>query len=134
MSLTMKPRIGAGTGVAGRVFLTLFFLVFFAMGCLFTAFIVRQVWRDASAYSWERAECVILESQVADKGGKTPYVFEVSYQYEWKGKTYSSRQFSTQGRSFSDYHGAQTLVHRYRPDSKAFCYVDPNAPHDAVLQ
>ena len=72
MSLTIKPRIGAGIGAAGRVFLTLFFLVFFAMGYLFTVFIVKQVCRDASAYSWERAECVILESQVADRGGKTP--------------------------------------------------------------
>ena len=129
----MKPRIGA-SGAGGRVFLTLFFLVFFAMGCLFTGFVVKQVSRDASAYSWERTECVILESSVADKGGKTPYVFEVSYQYEWKGKTYGSRQYSTQTPSFSDYGGAQSLAERYRADTKAICYINPKAPHDAVLQ
>jgi hypothetical protein len=65
--------------VVGRIFLSLFFLVFFGMGLLFTAFIVRQTCIDARTYSWPKAECVILESGVRDKGGNSPYEFQVHY-------------------------------------------------------
>jgi len=94
---------GSSRSVVGRIFMSLFFLVFFGMGLLFTAFIVRQTYIDARTYSWPKAECVILESEVHDKGGNSPYEFQVHYQYEWKGATYSSHRFKTQSRSFSDY-------------------------------
>jgi hypothetical protein len=125
---------GSSRSVVGRIFLSLFFLVFFGMGLLFTAFIVRQTYIDARTYSWPKTECVILESGVHDKGGNSPYEFRVHYQYEWKGHTYSSHRFKTQNRSFSDYSAAQRLVEKFRHDTKAVCYVDPRNPSQAILE
>jgi len=132
--VNIQPGGGGSRSVPGRVFLSLFFLVFFGMGLLFTAFIVRQTYIDARTYHWPKAECVILESGVHDKGGNSPYEFQVNYQYEWKGNTYTSHRFKTQNRSFSDYSAAQRLVEKFRNDTKAVCYVDPRNPSQAILE
>jgi hypothetical protein len=125
---------GSSRSVVGRIFLSLFFLVFFGMGLLFTAFIVRQTYIDARTYGWPKAECVILESRVHDNGGNSPYEFQVHYQYEWKGNAHSSHRFKTQSRSFSDYSTAQRLVEKFQNDTKAVCYVDPRNPGQAILE
>ena len=60
--------IGRSAGVGGRIFASLFFLVFLGMGLLFCVFIVREVYGGAKTYSWPKVECVIIDSRVQEDG------------------------------------------------------------------
>jgi Protein of unknown function (DUF3592) len=132
-SFTVPASTGRGSSVGGRIFATLFFLVFGGMGLFFTVWLSMQVYRDAQTYRWPAVPCVILESGVTDKGGNSPYAVHVHYQYGWSGSTHSSQQLATQTKSFSDYSKAQLLVDKFRADTEGICYVNPRNPSDAVL-
>jgi hypothetical protein len=127
-------QLNVGRGLVGRLFLTFFFFIFLAMGLIFTGLIVRQVYIDTRTYAWPKVECLVLESGVNDKGGNSPYEFVVRYQYQWKDRTYSSQRFKTQNQSFSSYSDAQRLTERFRENTKATCYLDPENPTQAILQ
>ncbi len=119
----------------GRIFGSLFFLVFLGMGLLFCVFIGREVYLGAKTYSWQPAECVILESRVDEEGkGEHPYRFQVRYEYQWQGKAYGSEKWSQQDRAFSDYADAQRLSAKYPLDSKTTCYVNPAYPSETLLE
>ena len=127
--------ISRTTGVGGRLFSTVFFLVFLGMGLLFCVFIGREVYLGAKTYGWQRADCVILESRVEENGkGEKPYRFRVRYEYQWQGQTFSSEKSSRTERSFSGYEEAQRLAARYPLDSKAGCFVNPTNPSEALLE
>jgi hypothetical protein len=122
------------SGIGGKILGTIFFLFFGGLGLLFTVWLASQVYRDGQTYRWPPVPCVILESGVTDKGGSSPYVVQVHYQYEWSGSSHSSQQFATQTKAFSDYSKAQRLIDKFPADTKSFCYVDQHNPSDAVLQ
>jgi hypothetical protein len=123
-----------GGGIGGQILGTVFFLFFGGLGLLFTVLLAKQLYRDAQTYRWPGVPCVILESGVNDRGGNSPYVVHVRYQYDWNGSSRSSQQFATQTKAFSDYSKAQRLLDRFRSDTKSICYVNPRNPADAILQ
>jgi hypothetical protein len=121
-------------GIPGRVLGTLFFAVFLGMGLLFVGLIARQVFQDATTYSWPKVQCVILESGVHDKhGSESPYQFHAKFSYEWQGQNYTSEKVALQSRTFSDYSKAQRAADTFPADSKSICYVNPKAPSEAIL-
>jgi len=121
-------------GIPGRVFGTLFFAVFLGMGLVFVGLIGRQVFQDATTYTWPKVECVILESGVHDKhGSESPYHVHAKFSYQWQGQTYTSEKVALQSRTFSDYSKAQRAADKFPADSKAICYVNPKATSDAIL-
>ena len=127
-------RFKNARGIPGRVFGTLFFAVFLGMGLLFVGLIVRQVFQDATTYTWPKVECAILESGVHDKhGSESPYRVHARFIYEWQGQTYTSDKVALQSKTFSDYSKAQRTVDKFPADSKSFCYVNANAPSEAIL-
>jgi hypothetical protein len=129
-----QPSSGRGGSVGSRIFATVFCAVFAVVGVAITGVITKQFLRDAQTHRWPVVPCVILESGVTDKGGSSPYVPTVHYQYESQGRTFNSQQFATQPKSFSDYAKAQRLVDKFRADTKSTCYVNPQQPTDAILQ
>jgi uncharacterized protein DUF3592 len=127
--------IGMLVGFGRRIFGSLFFLLFFGMGLLFCVLIAREVYRDAKMYSWPKAECVIIQSGVREEPkSEQPYRFQVRYDYQWQGRTYTGTRWSRQEAGYSDYSGAQRLVSKYGADSKAECFVNPENPTEAVLK
>jgi heme/copper-type cytochrome/quinol oxidase subunit 2 len=138
ISPTIKRQTSSQLGVTGRLFLSLFFLAFFAGGMIFTGLIIRDVFRAAATYAWQRVECQILESRVADRrrssDDSNPYRFEVKYSYSFRGQTFTSEQYRRRGGAFSDYSKAQRLADRFAPRSQSVCYVDPSNPSEAVLE
>jgi len=121
-------------GIPGRVFGTLFFAVFLCMGLLFAGLIGRQVFHDATTYTWPRLECVILESGVLDKHGSgSPYHVHAKFSYQWQGQSYTSEKVALHSRTFSDYSKAQRAADKFPADSKSFCYVNPKGPSEAIL-
>ncbi|MCP5521922.1 MAG: DUF3592 domain-containing protein [Verrucomicrobiales bacterium] len=129
---------GKPAGVGGKIFLTLFLLVFLGMGLLFTGFLVREVVRSAKTRFWPAIPCVVLESGVVehtdDRDNNSPYLCSVQYRYEWQGRSYTSSQVSLQTPAFSDYGKAAALAGRFPSDREAVCHVNPRQPDQSVLQ
>src|SRR5437899_3914728 len=125
----MGISIDRSPGLGGRIFGSLFFLMFFGMGLLFCVLIVREVYGGAKTYSWPKAECLIIESRVQEDGkSQRPYRFRVRYDYQWQGRTYTGTKWSRQEAAYSDYSDAQRLMSKYPADSKVECFVNPQEP------
>ena len=121
-------------GLPGHVLGTLFFAVFLGMGLVFVGAIGRQVFQDATTYTWPKVECVILESGVHENhGSKWPYRVHAKFSYEWQGQAYTSEKVALQSRTFSDYSKAQRAADKFPADSKSICHVNPKAPSEAIL-
>lgn len=126
------------TGMAGTRWLALFFTVFLLMGGLTTYFLfVRPLVNIQRARSWQSVPCRVISSSVqshsGSKGGTT-YSVDILYAYAVDGKDYRSNRYDFMGGSSSGYNGKDAIVKRYRPGTKATCFVDPHDPAQAVLQ
>jgi hypothetical protein len=75
-------------GLGGRIGLTLFFFVFFAMGTLFTVFMAREAIRALQSQSWPTVEAEILASAVETTADN--YRFTVRYRYQHDRRDYES--------------------------------------------
>jgi hypothetical protein len=130
--------LSAGTqnaSVAGKIGITLFFSVFFAMGMLFEVLLVREIVRNITSRSWPKVSCTILESSVADDSSQSsPYHFAVKYQYVYQDKTWQSERYQFQNNNFDDYQSAQKLVNTCPVGAGSVCYVNPKNPAEAILR
>jgi hypothetical protein len=64
-TVRVKTPAGKPVGLAGRLGLSLFFLLFGGLGLLFTGFIVKSVWEEWQSRAWPPTPCRIVESRVA---------------------------------------------------------------------
>ena len=87
-------------GVGGRLFISVFFLFFFGMGSVFTWLVAREALAGVRTWTWSKAECQIIRSNVRDtnaRGRKTGDFFvDVQYQYRFQGQNFVSDQFRLQ--------------------------------------
>jgi uncharacterized protein DUF3592 len=138
INLGTKRRAEGQPGAVGKLFLSLFFLVFFAAGALFTAMMLREVFRVAATWSWQKVECEIVASTVVERrdsrSDNAPYWFEVQFSYSFNGAAYISGGHRRNPGGFSDYSTAQRLAEKYPAESKHSCYVNPSNPSEAVLE
>ncbi|MCX7047253.1 MAG: DUF3592 domain-containing protein [Candidatus Sumerlaeota bacterium] len=90
--------------------------------------------RMLAARSWTETPCKIISSRVTSHSGKgTTYGVDILYSYMVGGLEYRSSRYAFIVGTSSGRAGKQAIVSRYRPDSTALCYVNPNDPYDAVL-
>ena len=119
------------------MFASLFFGVFLAAGCFFTAGIGRSVWRVLDTYLWKRAECEIVASSArqrpAPRDSGKPYEFIVEYRYDAGREWLTATRWSTKDAAFERYEEAQRLVDRFRPGARTECWVNPADARDAIL-
>ena len=111
--------------------MTLFFAVFFAMGSLFTAFIVRDAAKACASRTWPTAPATILESAVKEDGDN--HRFTVRYRYEYERRQFESVTYQHSYTGSDDYAQAQRLADRFPAGSTTTCRVNPANPDDAVL-
>ncbi len=122
----------AGTG--GKIGLTLFFLVFFLMGSLFEVLIARDFLARVKRRTWQTVPCTILQSRVEETNDSDhPYVLQVQYEYQYKGRSYQANSYALNYRGSDSYDKTAKLAHRYAPGSPQRCYVNPKMPQQAVL-
>jgi len=125
-----KPREIMGKGCT-----SIFFAFFALMGLGFTGVMCYALYDTARPYTWDKTDCVILESGVRTKPDKeSPYRFEVKYAYRHKGERYESDVYEDGYSGSNDYGDAQRLADKYKVGSKATCYVNPSDPHKALLK
>jgi hypothetical protein len=124
-------------GIGGKLFLTLFGLVFLGAGLLLGWVILRDAARGLQTWSWRKTACEITASAARqeNQGGKQTgdFIFDVKYRYTYDGRQFSSDQYKRNPETSEDYSKIARLTERYAPGSSAVCYVDASAPSRAVL-
>ncbi len=130
MTLTSKS-----TSVAGKGCGTMFFGVFAAMGMLFLVLMGREVLKELRTRSWEATPCNIESIAVIEKrGNDSPFTIAVRYHYSVRGRSYTSEQFAIKERTFRRGSEAAQVADGFPAGASATCYVNPDAPQEAVLE
>ena len=135
----MRININVGAdepqGIVGKGCATIFLAIFALAGIGFTVMVCLEMYNVAITYTWDRTDCVILESSVEEKADeKSPYWFAVRYAYHHKGTRHESNVYEDAYSGSGDYGSAQRLADKYKVGSKATCYVNPSDPKEALLQ
>jgi hypothetical protein len=86
------------------------------------------------AKSWRKTPCVIVSSAVEEDAGDSGlYYIVMTYEYDYAGHRYLSDRYSFSFASTAGRWGKRRIVRRLAPGSRAFCYVNPDNPGDAVI-
>ena len=113
----------------------LFFFFFFALGLFFEVVLIREFIRNTAQYTWEKVPCRIVSSTVNQKNTtESPFIFTVSYQYEYNSGTYTSSVYKSNYRSSEKYSQADRLVRKFPEGLQGFCYINKGNPNQAVLE
>ncbi len=126
---------GRPRSIVGRLGLSLFLLVFLAMGTFFELFIVREFVRALGQRVWSKAPCTIVSSEVQERDDRsTPFAFAVRYEFHYGGQLHTGSAYKRRNTTFSTYSEAQQLAQKYPVGSATFCYVNPENPGEVVLR
>lgn len=139
MSISVSsPGTKAPTGIGTRLFVSVFFLFFLGMGCLFVGLIAREAVAGLRTWTWTRADCEITRSGVREtdqRGRRTAdYYLDVQYRYSLNGRSFSSERRTLKPAGFSDYGKVERLAESYPVGAHTTCYVNPAMPQEAVLE
>ncbi len=130
-----QDTTGRPAGAGGKLAISLFFFVFFAMGSFFEILTVREFTRAVAQRFWRETPCRIVQSQVEERGGSaSPYVFAVRYEYQVGTHTHTGTDYKQGYRGSEKYSEVQTLVEKYPLGGTASCYVNPKDPAEAFLR
>ncbi len=133
MRLTVGTK--ANRGIVGRLLISLFFLLFFALGAFFTVLMAQQAWQNLRQLNWKSTPCEILESQVERpvEQDDDP-AFRVQYRYQYSGRTYVGDRISVDSTRKEDDDAYRLVQGRYAARARTTCYVNPDDPSQAVLE
>jgi len=122
-------------GLAGKIFLTLFLGVFFAIGLGAFIMLGGGFLKEAQTRFWPKVECRILNSEASREAprSRNPYRVAIRYEYPYEGRTYQSDQVRLGGLSYQDYGKAQEVADRYPAGSTVEGFVNPADPTEAYL-
>ena len=112
----------------------LFGTAFVAFVCVFFTIMSGDLFKP-SLKGYETVPCRIVQSSVKKETVKR-FIFTAEFSYERQGKTYKSSSLCRPGRctfEFERLAGRLPLLEKYAPGSGHECLVNPNDPHDAVL-
>lgn len=115
--------------------MTAFFLIFLAMGSIFTIVIIGEAIRETAVWFWPKVPCMILASGVEEiDDDSNPYQPSIHFSYQIDGRDYESHEASRGGSSTSNYDSARWASDRFPSGSRTTCRVNPEIPGDAVLE
>ncbi len=124
--------------VGGKIFATLFGLVFAGFGLFFCYLMARPLVDQYATWFWPATDCAIESSQFVDASTATekpanPFRFDVRYRYTWQGQEHTSSTFRRGYEGGDDPAEAQRLAARFPVGSTARCYVNPKPPTESAL-
>lgn len=126
----------AGKKGVPRWAMGLFSGVFLLVGLgAFCALGVRPALKLLDAREWREVECRVLSSEVRShrSDDSTTYSVYILYAYEVGGREFRSDRYDFMGGSSSGYDSKAEVVAQYPAGGRARCFVDPEAPGEAVL-
>jgi hypothetical protein len=129
-----ESKSGCGSAV-GKLLVSLFFFVFFAMGSLFLVFLLREYVREMATYRWHATPATVLANGV-DKtdDDEEPYRLSLTYRYTFGGRDHTSSRVALDPDGSSSYDKVQRQAYRHPVGSTVTCFVNPRRPEEAVLQ
>lgn len=131
---TVTPlRTHVSTGVGRRIFLSLFFAAFFAVGLTATGLAARSFWGGAKTHAWTPVECTVVESRILPPERKNDAELSVRYRYRYDNREYVSSRVSQGLSSGGDSATTYRLSQQLSPGTRTTCYVNPVSPEEAVL-
>jgi len=115
--------------------MTIFFLIFLAMGFIFTIVIIGEAVRQTAVWFWPKVPCMILASGVDEiDDDSSPYQPSIHFSYQIDGRDHEGHEVSRGQNSTSNYDRARWASDRFPPGSRTTCRVNPDIPGDAVLE
>ncbi|HEY3900797.1 MAG TPA: DUF3592 domain-containing protein [Chthoniobacter sp.] len=124
---------------AGLGCIRVFFGLFLVVGCaVFYTITLHPLLQIAAATKWVKTPCVVDFSGVIVQPGsrsrdRPTYSPEIRYHYEFHGYPYSSDRYQFLGGSISRQSDVDRIAKQYPPGRNTVCYLNPNAPAEAVL-
>lgn len=131
-----KQKSSSGSAIGGRIVTFLFGLLFFGIGIVLMWIAgLQPLVKYVQSLSWEEVSCRIVSSQVESHASSdgTTYSVNISYTYDWEGRTYRSDRYNNSAGSSSGRKGKAEIVRQYPPGKQATCFVNPANPEEAVL-
>lgn len=116
-----------------KVFSTLFFGVFLAVGLGMTWLMARGPFHAADRYRWEPASCTFTSSEWSEDPAASSserYSARTTYRYTWAGTEHTGEASET----FSAVGDAQRFRDQHAAGSESGCFVNPEAPQESVLR
>ena len=126
----------AGRNKHSKLVVCIFFSIFAIAGLVGAFFLlVLPIKNLITARSWVETPCTILSAQVKSHRGSdsTTYRVDISYRYEFNGKTFTCDRYSFMRVSSGGRSGKQAVVDKYRKAKNPICFVNPDNPGQAVL-
>jgi len=124
--------------LSGRWFLAVLGLSIALLGCLFVWLMARSFIRAREMRTWPEVSCVIISSELEerrhDENSPMEYRQNLSFGYEWNGKTYTSQNLTLRGSPWSSKRVlAEQRIIQFPRGKQTTCRVNPNAVEFAVL-
>ncbi len=135
--IRIRFHSAGASGLIGKLVGTLFFLVFLAMGLVFTGLAGRAFLKVAGSYRWNRVDCEILSSSVREESQHsrdTPYSAMVQFAYVADGERRISETDSSDEKRFADFAEARRFADKYPTGAHRQCFVNPANPAEALLE
>ncbi len=132
---TSSQDLSKPTSVLGKIGISLFFFVFFAMGAGFCILLAAESFENLSTYSWNATEATISQSQ-ADRDKDGDYSLIIRYHYTVNNRPYTSVSYNDpDGDAYvsDDFTKLARLAAKYPAGSPCTAYVDPSDPARAIL-
>lgn len=133
MDVRFRSRGNPTNSLGGRIFTTLFGLLFGSFGLFIAVMATRDGVAQRATLRWQPTPCVVEESKVVDDGNA--YRLQIVYRYTLGAQSYTGTRRTLKGNpTFDDVATGQRLQRAYRAGSPATCFVNPADPTAAVLE
>lgn len=133
--MSKVPGSRSSPGIVGKLGISLFFAAFLAMGLFFLVLLCGEVGKILGTYTWKETAATILGSSVGEKkGASDPFFAEVSFRYQWEGRSYISDKYHSSPKGFDEYDTVQAQISGIPKGAATVCYVNPKNPAEAILR
>ncbi len=126
-------RRTSSTGTGGRIFATIFGLIFGTVGLVILVLAVRGALQRLETRHWIATPCEIVESSITRDDEQ--HRFDTVFTYRFNGNSYTGHSFTHEGglpkKRIGD---AQRLLSQYPQGASTTCYVNPAAPDEALIR
>ena len=116
----------------------LFGLVVAAMGGFFVFALLIGYQRAKQTRDWEKTRCIITRSGVAEerptRNSPMAYRAVIEYRYSFGGKSWTGSSIKRVDGSSSHSQRAESKVAKYPLGRQLHCWVNPQAPEQAILE
>ena len=134
MKFKFKSRRADSNSIGGKIFASLFFFVFFAMGSTFEVMIIIDFLETVKTRSYLGTPCLVISSDVVTNKNDDGYRFMVSYQYQIDGETFTGDVYRPDYTGGGDYTKESMLLDKSPAETESVCYVDKSDPSVAILK